>query len=112
MEHLQPLGDRRVGCLGGPTTSWPDSLRRKGPTPAPSALAIDLTVRVAGSTSDGGHPALPSLLEQNISALVTFNDPVAMGALSQRLMQGQRANTEQWLPSCLVVRESTAAPRT
>jgi LacI family transcriptional regulator len=160
MEHLHALGHRRVGYLAGPTTSWSDRLRRKGLTSAASALAMDLTVVVAGSASDDGYSALPSLLEEGITALVAFNDLVAIGALSrlqqlglsvprdvsivgcddvpiaafigpplttvslpkeelgkaawatlQQLMQGQHVQNQQWLPSRLVVRESTAAAR-
>jgi LacI family transcriptional regulator len=157
IEHLHALGHRRVGYLAGPTSSWSDRLRRKGLTTAAGAFSIDLRIAVAGSTSDEGYSALPSLLKDGVTALVAFNDLVAIGALSrlqqmglsvprdlsivgcddvpvaafigpplttvrlpkeelgrttwatmQQLMQGQRVRGEQWLPSRLVIRESTA----
>ena len=160
VEHLHALGHRRVGYLAGPESSWSDRLRRKGLTSAASRLAVHLSIVVAGSTSEAGYSALPSLLQEGITALVAFNDLVAIGALSrsqqmglsvpdglsivgcddvpvaaflgpplttvvlpkeelgrtawatlQELMQGQRVRSEQWLPSRLIVRNSTAAAR-
>lgn len=161
IEHLHALGHRRVGYLAGPASSWSDRLRRKGLTSAAQTHSVDLRVVVAGSTSDDGYSALPSLLEEGVTALVAFNDLVAIGALSRlqqvglsvprdvsivgcddvpvaafigpplttvslpkeelgkaawatlhQLMQGQHVQSQQWLPSRLVVRESTAAART
>jgi LacI family transcriptional regulator len=130
-------------------------------TSAAQTHSVDLRVVVAGSTSDGGHSALPSLLEEGVTALVAFNDLVAIGALSRlrqmglsvprdvsivgcddvpvaafiapplttvslpkeelgkaawatqhQLMQGQHVQNQQWLPSRLVIRNSTAEART
>ncbi len=114
---------------------------------------------MAGSTSDDGFAALPELLGLGVTAIVAFNDLVAVGALSRlrelevavprdlsvvgfddipfaaflgpplttvsvpkeelgrqawamlhRQMQDGQIAAEQWLPSSLVVRRSTAPP--
>lgn len=158
IEHLHTLGHRRVGYLAGPASSWSDRLRRKGLASAAAERSIDLRVVVAGSTSDDGYSALPALVEEGVTALVAFNDLVAIGALSRlqqmglsvprdvsivgcddvpvaafigpplttvslpkeelgkaawatlrQLMDGQSVKNEQWLPSQLTIRESTAA---
>ncbi len=83
VEHLHDLGHRRVGYLAGPPSSWSDGLRRKGLTTAATRHSIELVVEVAGSTSEEGYEALPRLLATGVTAVVAFNDLVAIGALSK-----------------------------
>jgi len=158
--HLSRLGHQRVGYLAGPESSWSDGRRREGLTSAARKCGIEVAVAVAGSTSDDGFVRLPDLLAKEVTAVVAFNDLVAVGALSrlremevsvpdelsvvgfddipvaaflgpplttvsvpkeelgrrawlmlrQQMQDGQIA-PEQWLPSSLVVRRSTSAPR-
>lgn len=81
--HLHQLGHRRIGYLAGPESSWSDQRRREGLATAAAALAVDVHVTVAGSTSDAGFAALPELLGLGVTAIVAFNDLVAVGALSR-----------------------------
>jgi len=157
--HLGRLGHRRVGYLAGPPSSWSDGRRRAGLAAAATACGMEVLTAVAGSTSDAGFTTLPHLLGRGVTAVLAFNDLVAVGALSRlremdvavpadlsvvgfddipvaaflgpplttvsvpkeelgrqawimlrQQMQDGEVAPEQWLPSALVVRRSTAAP--
>jgi len=157
--HLHELGHRRIGYLAGPESSWSDQRRREGLAAAAAALGVNVHITETGSTSDAGFAALPDLLRLGVTAVVAFNDLVAVGALSRlreldvavpgdlsvvgfddipvaaflgpplttvnvpkeelgrqawamlhRQMQDGKIAAEQWLPSSLVVRRSTAPP--
>ena len=81
--HLHQLGHRRVGYLAGPESSWSDRRRREGLVSAAAACGMEVSIAVAGSTSDAGFATLPDLLDQEVTAVLAFNDMVAVGALSR-----------------------------
>lgn len=81
--HLAELGHRQIGYLGGPGTSWSDGLRREGLRTAAADLGVKVSSTEAGSTSDDGHAKLPELLDQGVTAVIAFNDLVAIGALAR-----------------------------
>lgn len=82
VEHLASLGHRRVGYLAGPPNSWSDSRRRAGLSAA-GELGVKISIAVAGSTSASGYDALPNLLGCKVTAVLAFNDLVALGALAR-----------------------------
>ncbi|PZS19560.1 MAG: LacI family transcriptional regulator [Pseudonocardiales bacterium] len=83
VEHLAALGHRDIGYLAGPTTSWSDRGRRAGLHSAAEQCGVSVSVTLAGSTSDAGYQALPDLLRRNVTAVLAFNDLVALGALAR-----------------------------
>jgi LacI family transcriptional regulator len=83
VEHLAALGHEHVGYLAGPRSSWSDKGRRAGLEEGARRHGVRATVRVAGSTSDGGYDALPGLLERRVTAVLAFSDLVALGALAR-----------------------------
>ncbi len=80
VRHLAGLGHRHIGYLAGPASSWSDRQRRAGLRKA--AGDVRVSVLVAGSTSEAGYAALPSLLRRKATAVLAFNDLVALGALA------------------------------
>ncbi len=83
VEHLAALGHEHIGYLAGPPTSWSDSQRRAGLRAAAGGLDMRVSITVAGSTSTAGYDALPGLLRRRVTAVLAFNDLVALGALAR-----------------------------
>ncbi|MEV6110483.1 LacI family DNA-binding transcriptional regulator [Streptomyces sp. NPDC051940] len=88
VRHLAALGHRHLGYLAGPPTSWSDAERQRALGDAAAALRLRVTVARAGSTSEDGHAALPELLAAGVSAVVAFNDLVAIGGLARLRERG------------------------
>jgi LacI family transcriptional regulator len=80
--HLAQLGHRRVTYLAGPAASWANSERVRAFTAA-QAFGLSVTVLPCGATSHHGYDTAPAALETEATAVVTYNDLVAMGALTR-----------------------------
>ncbi len=79
-EHLAGLGHERITYLAGPEAAWPDGLRWRGLRDAREELG--LTVRRIGPfapTLNGGVRAASEWAEHRTSAVVAYNDLVAIG---------------------------------
>jgi LacI family transcriptional regulator len=83
VEHLAELGHREIGYLAGPVSSWSDRGRRAGLEAAARDRGVRVSVAVAGSTSRAGYEVLPELLRRKVTAVLAFNDLVALGALAR-----------------------------
>lgn len=83
VEHLAELGHRRVGYLAGPRVSWSDRARRAALSAAAKSCGVSVSIALAGSTSHAGYTALPELLARKVTAVLAFNDLVAIGALAR-----------------------------
>jgi LacI family transcriptional regulator len=81
-EHLASLGHKKIAYLQGPTAAWSDQQRQRGfRSPQASGLTI---VRVpCGSTLTDGREAVEEALSYKPTALICFNDHVAVGVLSR-----------------------------
>ncbi|MET7492730.1 LacI family DNA-binding transcriptional regulator [Streptomyces sp900116325] len=88
VRHLATLGHRHIGYLAGPPDSWSNAERQRALGDSAAALRLQVTVVQAGSTSDDGHRALPALLAAGVTAVVAFNDLVAIGLLAGLREQG------------------------
>lgn len=80
--HLVELGHRRVVYLAGPEASWSDRERRRA-LDAAKRFGLEHNVISAGSMSQEGFEATPLALEHEASAIVCFNDLIALGALAR-----------------------------
>jgi LacI family transcriptional regulator len=91
--HLTALGHRRIGMIGGPTEWLSSQARLVGHTSALAEVgtlpAPDL-LRSVEPTTDEGYRAATELLEHRPTALVTFNDKTAAGALRAARERGLR----------------------
>jgi len=85
IDHLVALGHRRIGYLGGPLESWTDDERWRALSAAADASGIEI-VRHGPflPTLDQGFAAADVGLGSGVSAMIAFNDLLAIGAL-QRL---------------------------
>ena len=85
--HLHALGHRRIGYAGGPVSSWSDAARRAGLATAPDGVAIvDLGAFRPGPA--GGVAAADLALAAGVTAVLAFNDQLAMGILGRLADRG------------------------
>jgi DNA-binding LacI/PurR family transcriptional regulator len=82
VEHLVALGHRSLAYLAGPPAAWSDTQRWRALSGAAEAAGIGI-VRCGpfAPTLDGGPAAADVGLATGATALVAFNDLLAIGAL-------------------------------
>jgi len=84
VEHLVALGHRRIGYLSGPALSWSNSERRKGLRQAGSSLGIEVVeLGVFAPRFEAGQVAADLVVAKGLSAVIAFNDLMALGVLSR-----------------------------
>lgn len=82
LEHLAELGHRRVAYVSGPTTSWADGARQRAFREG--CYELDLVEHRVGPTAPtvrGGMSIFPQIREQRVTAVIGFNDIVAVGIM-------------------------------
>ncbi|GAA1588768.1 LacI family DNA-binding transcriptional regulator [Kribbella sancticallisti] len=80
--HLAQLGHRRAAYLSGPSASWANAERIRAFEGA-RAFGLEVNVIECGAGSQAGYDAVGALLESEVTAILTYNDLVALGALSR-----------------------------
>jgi DNA-binding LacI/PurR family transcriptional regulator len=91
VEHLAELGHRRITYLAGPEASWADGTRWR--SVRESAMELELHVRRVGPvppTVAGGARAAAEFAEHPTSAVIAYNDLVAIGAIRALTAMGAR----------------------
>ena len=87
--HLHALGHRRVGYAGGPTTSWSDAARRRGLDAVRERVALDVVdLGSFRPGSAGGVAAADLALAAEVTAVLAFNDQLALGILGRLADRG------------------------
>jgi len=84
VEHLVGLGHRRICYLAGPEASWADQMRWRGVREAGHELS--LSVRRIGPhlpTLRGGRMAADAWLDRRSTAVIAYNDLMALGFSQQ-----------------------------
>ncbi|MBD3943205.1 LacI family DNA-binding transcriptional regulator [Microbacterium sp. NEAU-LLC] len=83
--HLYGLGHRRIVYVGGPSRSWSQARRAKGiETAAHERDGLELIqLRDCVPTSDGGREVAEKVLALGPTAVIGYNDLVALGLLAQ-----------------------------
>ncbi|MCK9793103.1 LacI family transcriptional regulator [Isoptericola sp. 4D.3] len=86
LDHLRALGHDAVAYVGGPRGSWSDAERRA----ASSALAGDALLDLGSfrPTHGGGVQAADLALAAGATAVLCFNDLVALGVLARLHARG------------------------
>lgn len=88
LRHLYNLGHRHVGYAGGPATSWSDAQRRcayQGSS-TPGLRVVDLGAYRPGQ--EGGVAAADEAIARGVSAVLAFNDQLAIGILGRLAARG------------------------
>jgi DNA-binding LacI/PurR family transcriptional regulator len=87
--HLVALGHERVGFVAGPAASWSGAQRLRGLRAA--ARAANLELVEAGNFPphfEGGVAAADIVIAHRLTAVIAYNDVVALGLLSRLSARG------------------------
>jgi LacI family repressor for deo operon, udp, cdd, tsx, nupC, and nupG len=91
MAHLAGLGHRRLVYLGGPEASWADGTRWRALLEAGQELGVRVRrVGPCSPTVEGGVLAAPEISGSAATAVVAYNDQVALGLLRALQRTGVR----------------------
>lgn len=89
LEHLVGLGHSHVGFLGGPSRSWAAGERLKAVRRAARLLDVEVTeLGVGEPTFSAGRDVTDSVVKSGVTAVVAFNDQMALGILSGLIERG------------------------
>ncbi|MGF0115502.1 LacI family DNA-binding transcriptional regulator [Promicromonospora sp. Marseille-Q5078] len=90
LEHLRALGHRRVAYVGGPESSWSDARRRAGLAAASRRVGGVEVVPLGAFRPqvEGGRAAADLVVATGATAVVTFNDLVAVGLVERLRARG------------------------
>ncbi|MFC7535232.1 LacI family DNA-binding transcriptional regulator [Actinoplanes sp. GCM10030250] len=87
--HLQALGHRRVAYVGGPRNSWSNRDRLRGLRAAAASTGLELIeIGNTAPTVDGGIAAADLVLASPATAVVAYNDLVALGLINRCTARG------------------------
>ena len=91
--HLWDLGHRRISYVGGPARSWSQSRRSRGIREAAAERDGVILQEVSGYDPDaeGGRAAAADVLATSPTAVIAYNDLVALGLLAEWSESGLRA---------------------
>lgn len=91
IEHLSSLGHTRFSYLSGPPASWADGTRWRAMSEA--CHELQLTVRRIGPNTpslDGGVAAADAWLEAPTTAVIAYNDVMAIGFMKALQRSGRQ----------------------
>jgi LacI family transcriptional regulator len=102
LEHLRALGHRRVAYVGGPASSWSDGRRREGLREAVERFDDVELVEVGAFRPQvaGGQAAADLVVASGATAVVTFNDLVAVGLVDRLRARGLRVPRDMSVVGC------------
>lgn len=87
-EHLAGLGHRRVALLSGPSGSWTGRQMRRA---AAAAEGVEVVVLGPNApTEQGGLAAAEDVLASGVTAVLAYNDLVALGLIEGLYERGVR----------------------
>jgi LacI family transcriptional regulator len=82
VEHLVGLGHRELALLGGPRGSWTNREIRRAATAAARAADVSLTVLGPNPPNeDGGSAAAEAVRRSGATAVLAYNDLMAIGLI-------------------------------
>jgi LacI family transcriptional regulator len=83
VRHLVALGHRRCAYLGGPRSAWSNRERQRGLRAAAKSHAIELVeIGSFEPKFEGGVDGTDLAIDAGITAIVAYNDLMALGVLS------------------------------
>jgi DNA-binding LacI/PurR family transcriptional regulator len=89
IEHLEALGHERIGYLGGPAQSWSDRERRRGLRARARGRSLEvIEFGPFAPQFEAGQHAADLVVAAGVTAVVAFNDLMALGVLSRLADRG------------------------
>jgi DNA-binding LacI/PurR family transcriptional regulator len=91
IDHLVALGHHRIAFLNGPRTSWSNKERRRGLRVAVQRHDVDLVdMGPFPPRYEGGLQAADLAIAEKVTAIVAYNDIMALGVLARLRDRGVR----------------------
>ncbi len=95
VKHLASLGHREISYLAGPEASWADSSRWQ----AAKRAAVEYSLRISKvqsefPTMDGGARTAEQIATGRSSAILAYNDQLALGLMRKLKATGYRVPTD------------------
>jgi LacI family transcriptional regulator len=89
INHLAGLGHRQIGFVSGPRSSWSNRERLRGLRAASDSAGV-LLVEIGNfaPTFEGGADATRSAVVSGVTAVITYNDLIALGLINGLHDQG------------------------
>ncbi|WP_225845134.1 LacI family DNA-binding transcriptional regulator [Streptomyces sp. HPF1205] len=89
--HLVALNHRRIGYVAGPKTSWVNRERLRAVRTLAASMGLELVeTGTVSPTYVGGVAAADVLLAASVTAVIAYNDMIALGLISQITARGVR----------------------
>ncbi len=89
VEHLAALGHRRAAYLSGPRTSWSNRERRRGVRAASRTAGVEMVELGPFSPRyEAGLQAADLVLAADVTAVLAYNDLIALGMLNRLADRG------------------------
>jgi DNA-binding LacI/PurR family transcriptional regulator len=89
IEHLEALGHKRIGFLGGPAESWSNRERRRGLRAVARGRSLEvIEFGPFAPQFEAGQHAADLAVAAEVTAVVAFNDLMALGVLSRLADRG------------------------
>jgi DNA-binding LacI/PurR family transcriptional regulator len=89
IDHLEALGHKRIGYLGGPGQSWSDRERRRGLRARARGRSLEvIEFGPFAPQFEAGQHAADLAVAAEVTAVVAFNDLMALGVLSRLADRG------------------------
>lgn len=87
--HLVALGHERIGFVAGPRRSWSNRERLRGLRAATTAAGVELVeVGTVPPHFEGGFSAADLVVATKVTAVIAYNDVVALGLMSRLSARG------------------------
>ena len=101
VEHLAALGHARIAYLSGPESSWSNTERRAGLRTAAQRAGLDLVeLGPFAPRFTSGVQAADLVLADGATAVLAYNDLMALGVLSRLAARGVRVPHELSVVGC------------
>ena len=98
VEHLGALGHRRIAYLSGPAASWAGEERLRGLRSAAPACDVEaVELGPFPPTFQGGIQAADLALARGVTAVLAFNDLMAVGVMNRLAARGVAVPAEMSL---------------
>lgn len=82
LRHLAGLGHRRVAYAMGPERAWANGQRLRGLDAAPPLGLQVVPIPIVAPRFEGGEAVVDAVLGARVSAVVAYNDLIALGLLA------------------------------
>lgn len=100
VDHLAALGHRRIAYLNGPRSSWTNKERRKGLRRADKHGIKVTHLGPFAPRFEAGQQAADLVIAAKVTAVVAYNDVMALGVLARLAERGVAVPAEMSVVGC------------